>query len=63
MSDIVKLPPKFKGNGAREALQKWFDETTADQLLILLWIEGFKVVPLDATDYAKIEHDHRKYRR
>jgi hypothetical protein len=56
MGEVVKLNP---GNGAREAMIKTVNTVHpyrdnpsrfADKLLAHLWIEGFKVVPLDAGD-------------
>lgn len=54
-----------KGNGAREALTRWFDEAAdfgsaigvgPDQLLAWLWVEGFKIVPLAETDVAGVTY-------
>lgn len=60
IADYRSLP---KGNGAREALINILDTellahacypdpalSTADAILALLWIEGFKIVPLERED-------------
>jgi hypothetical protein len=60
------VPEKFKGNGAREALERVLDTecemhppvpedqryalTLPDRLLALLWVEGYKIVPIDDGD-------------
>lgn len=57
------------GNGAREVLDRYFAEETdlppesrkllrADHLLMWLWMEMYKVVPLDEEDTEVSEHDH-----
>jgi len=55
-SNIIRLSDyRNPGNGAREALQKWFVEEAGsiteradtDRLLAWLWAEGFKVVPVE----------------
>lgn len=63
MADIVKFPRKPApppGNGALEAMRKYFVEEVAvtpithpsglewpDHILMWLWNEGMKVVPVD----------------
>ena len=59
MSDnVIKLGLyRNPGNGAREALQRYFEGQQlagVDHLLAWLWINGFKVVPLDVKDEAHI---------
>jgi hypothetical protein len=59
------VPEQFKGNGAREALERVLDTeceihppdpekdyalTLPDRLLALLWVEGYKIVPLEDGD-------------
>lgn len=45
-----------KGNGAREKLQEYFSHDwdtellRYDHMLAWLWVEGFKIVPLDGTE-------------
>ncbi len=58
-----RLPTSRPGNGAREAVLAWlqgapvanpeqsyFFEASADNLLAFLWVEGFKIVPLDGSE-------------
>jgi hypothetical protein len=59
---VIKLDAYSNpGNGAREALQRYFDEwphrpaargelelRRVDHMLAWLWMQGFKVVPLEA---------------
>ena len=60
----ARRPPPNPGNGAREAIMAWLDappvanpaeETffavSADALLAYLYVEGFKVVPLEDKDW------------
>lgn len=66
MADIIAFPERNRGNGAREALERVFDTEAdlfpplpegesyhlklPDRILLGLWAEGFKVVPLDCDD-------------
>lgn len=60
------VPENHRGNGAREALERVLDAECdvhppvdeehayalqlPDRLLAALWIEGYKIVPLDGTE-------------
>lgn len=59
MPEGVKRFPAKVGNGAREALGDVLERldsrpidglTRADQILAVLWYDGFKIVPLDSFD-------------
>lgn len=55
MGEVVQLRPASVGNGAREAMQRvlvdmregYDNLEPVDAILALLWIEGFKVTPLE----------------
>lgn len=52
MTNIIDLPHRNRGNGAREALQaqlrpKGWSDAAVDFLLMELWAHGFKIVPVD----------------
>lgn len=61
MANVIPFPEKFRGNGAREALSRVLDAEDdllstnppldlVDHLLAALWVEGYKVVPLEPDD-------------
>ncbi len=54
----ARRPPPNPGNGAREVLDRMFrlmkpspTLTAADSALLYLWVEGFKVFPLEDKDW------------
>ena len=52
--NVIRLDAhRPRGNGAREALEILFDGDAkfVDILLASLWVAGFKVVPLQESDY------------
>lgn len=56
MAEIIDFesfrPPPHPGNGAREALLAILQhEQATDRLLGDLWLAGFKIVPLEPTDF------------
>jgi len=62
-AEIIAFPVN-PGNGARDALIEIMKATSlenpegkTDVLLTLLWFHGFKVVPLDGNDIAKVTHE------
>ena len=55
VGEVVQIGRKGESNGAREALQKQlfaksWNEQQVDFLLMELWADGFKVVPLGPDD-------------